>query len=182
MYCGIDVGLKKCHAALISDRLEFVGDYTELDLDNVRVTGIDAPLSFPAKGSLRECERLLLKMGIRLFPSGAPFFRGIALRGMEIAEELRSKGVEVYEVYPYATRVILNIAPKAKKQTKSGLEEIRAELSRWVEIPELSHDEVDAVIAALTVKLFSEGMGVKLEGIDGSIVVPKGRVQLSLNP
>jgi predicted nuclease with RNAse H fold len=182
VYCGIDVGLKKCHAALISERLEFVGDYEELDLDRVKVAGIDAPLSFPARGMLRECERLLLKMGIRLFPSGAPFFRSIALRGMEIAEELRGKGVEVYEVYPYATRAILNIAPKAKKQTKGGLEEIRAELSRWVEIPELSHDEIDAVIAALTVKLYSEGMGVKLEGIDGSIVVPRGRVQLSLNP
>ncbi len=182
MYCGIDVGLKKCHAALITGRLEFVGDYEELDLEGVGVVGIDAPLSFPAKGTLRECERLLLKMGIRLFPSGAPFFRGIALKGMEIAEELRSKGLEVYEVYPYATRVILNIAPKAKKLTKSGLEEIRAELSKWVEIPELSHDEVDAVIAALTVKLYAEGKGVMLKGIDGSIVVPKGRVQLSLNP
>ena len=182
MYCGIDVGLKKSHAALISDSLKFVGDYEELELEGVEVAGIDAPLTFPARGSLRECERLLLKMGIRLYPSGAPFFRSIALRGMEIAERLRKMGIEVYEVYPYATRVILNIAPKAKKQTKNGLEMIRAELSKWVEIPELSHDEVDAVIAALTVKLYQEGKGVKLEGIDGSIVVPKGKVQLSLNP
>jgi len=181
-YCGIDVGLRKSHAALISNKLEFVGDYEELEFEEVKVAGIDAPLSFPAKGNLRECERLLLKMGIRLFPSGAPFFRSIALKGMEIAERLRGYGIKVYEVYPYATRVILNIAPKEKKQTKRGLEAIRAELSRWVEIPELSHDEVDAVVAALTVKLYSEGMGVKLEGIDGSIVVPKGRVQLSLNP
>ncbi|WP_456467922.1 DUF429 domain-containing protein [Archaeoglobus sp.] len=180
MYCGIDVGLKKCHAAVIGDGIEFLGDYEELDLSDIKVAGIDAPLSFPERGAFRECERLLLKMGIRLFPSGAPFFQKIALRGMEIAEELRSMGIEVYEVYPYAARAILNIAPKAKKRTKEGLDEIIRDLSRFVEVESANHDEVDAIIAALTVMMFDRGEGVLLKGSDGEIVVPKGRLQLGL--
>ncbi len=180
MFCGIDVGLKKCAVAIIDDSLVFVGDYGEADFSKVKAAGVDAPLSFPKAGPFRECERLLLKMGIRLFPSGAPFFRKIALRGIEIAEELRKKGVEVFEVYPYATRVILDIAPGEKKQKKEGLEKIREALSKFIEIPELNHDEVDAVIAALTVKLYYEGKGVVLKGSDGSILVPKGELQKSL--
>lgn len=180
MYCGIDVGLKKSHAAVISDGIEFIGEYEDLKFEGIKAAGIDAPLSFPVRGAFRECERLLLKMGIRLFPSGAPFFRKVALRGMEIAEELYSKGIRVYEVYPYATRVILGIAPKAKKSKKDGLVEISKALSKWIEVDAVTHDEVDAVIAALTVKLYEEGRGVKLDGIDGSIIVPAGNVQLSL--
>ncbi|WP_202319406.1 DUF429 domain-containing protein [Archaeoglobus neptunius] len=181
MYCGIDVGLKRCHAAVISDRLEFSGLFEELRLDNIMAAGIDAPLSFPSRGSFRECEKLLLKMGIRLFPSGAPFFRKIAIRGMEIAEELRNIGIRVYEVYPYATRVILNIAPRAKKRKKEGLMEILGSLSRWVEIDAVSHDEADAIIAALTVKMYEEGKGVMLKGSDGEIIVPMDPTQLRLS-
>jgi len=185
VFCGIDVGLKKSYAAVIAEgvrvRVEFVGECEELELDKVRFAGIDAPLSFPLRGNFRECERLMMKMGIRLFPSGAQFFRKIALRGMEIAERLKENGIEVYEVYPYATRVMLNIAPRAKKRRREGLEEIRASLAKWIGACELSHDEVDAVIAALTVKLYCEGKGLKLEGVDGSIIVPKPEIAQVLN-
>ncbi len=180
MFCGIDVGIKKCAAAVIDNELIFVGSYEEVDFSNVKAAGIDAPLSFPSKGSLRECERLLLKMGIRLFPSGAPFFKKIALKGMEIAEELKKMGIEVFEVYPYATRVILGIAPREKKQRREGLKKISQDLSNYISIPELSHDEVDAVIAALTVKLYYEGKAMLLKGRDGAILVPKGEIQQSL--
>lgn len=180
MYCGIDVGLRKCHAAVIDKDIVFVGDYGKLNLDDIKVVGIDAPLSFPAKGAFRECERILLKMGIRLFPSGAPFFRKVVIEGIKIAEDLKRRGIEVYEVYPYATRVILNIAPKAKKHKREGLAEIVRDLSKFIEVDKVTHDEIDAIIAALTVKMYKEGRGIKLRGSDGEIVVPKGSIQLGL--
>ncbi len=180
MFCGIDVGLRKSIVAVIDEGVVFTGKYEDADLSDVKAAGIDAPLSLPREGTLRECERLLLKMGIRLFPSGAPFFRKIVLRGMEIADELRKKGIEVFEVYPYATRVILNIAPGEKKQRKEGLKKIADSLSRFVKVEGLTHDEVDAVIAALTVKMYYEGRAVILRGEDGEILVPKGEVQQSL--
>ncbi|WP_290596553.1 MULTISPECIES: DUF429 domain-containing protein [unclassified Archaeoglobus] len=100
---------------------------------------------------------------------------------MEIAGELRKRGIKVYEVYPYATRVILDIAPKAKKRTKDGLSEIIHSLSRFVEVEKANHDEVDAIIAALTVMMYDRGMGILLKGSDGEIVVPRGNLQLGLS-
>ena len=174
---GIDVGLKRSHIAVL-DRCKviYVGLYGECDLD-FDFAGIDAPLSFPTKGHFRECERRLHEMGIRVLPP--KFIEGIARRGMAIAEELRRRGVEVYEVYPYATRVILNIAPKANKRKKEGRIEIAKSLRRFVEFGELkSHDDLDAVISALTVKLYIEGMGERL----GEIIIPKPSKSRILEP
>ncbi|MEM4524276.1 MAG: DUF429 domain-containing protein, partial [Archaeoglobaceae archaeon] len=126
MICGgVDVGKRICKMAIIDRKLTYIGDYKKELLKDVIAVGIDAPLTLPKKGAFRECERELLKLGIRLFPSGAKFFKEIALIGIRIAEELRSLGLKVYEVYPFASRVLLNIAPKAKKRTEIGLKEIR---------------------------------------------------------
>jgi hypothetical protein len=181
VFCGIDVGLKKSVAAIIDNRkLIYIGSYENLP-PNFIAAGIDAPLSFPKQGTLRECERILLKMGIRLFPSGAAFFRRIVERGMQIADELRGKGIEVFEVYPYATRVVLKLAPDAKKHSKNGRVKIIEELSRFIEIEiSLTHDEIDAVIAALTVQMHYKGKSIIVKGSDGSILLPKASIQQSL--
>lgn len=172
---GIDVGIKTCKVAIIEDQLVYVGDYDIEKLKGVVAVGIDAPLSFPKEGTLRECERKLLELGIRLFPSGAQFFRDITLKGIEIAEELRREGIAVFEVYPFASRIMMNIAPKSRKRTKKGLSEIIGELQRFLEVPELTHDEVDAVISAITVREFLEGRGFVLSGEDGEIILPTER-------
>lgn len=174
MFLGVDVGVKKSHAAVISGRKVFyVGELDENFKHKIKAAGIDAPLTFPKKG-FRECERLLLKMGIRLFPPNAPFFKIIGLKGVEIAEKLKKRSIEVYEIYPYASRVFLNIAPKAKKTLKSGKEEILEKLREFVDVEEVNdHNEIDAIIAALTVEMHYEGKGYLIRGFDGEILVPK---------
>jgi len=174
VFLGIDVGIKKSHAAVISGRrIIYLGEYKNLDEYRITAAGIDAPLSFPDKG-FRECERLLLKMGIRLFPPNAPFFKAIGLKGIEIAKKLKKVGVEVYEVYPYASRVFLNIVPKAKKTLKSGKKEILERLKEFVDVEEVGdHNEIDAIIAALTVEMYYKGKGYLIKGFDGEILVPK---------
>lgn len=174
IYAGIDVGKKVCKMAIIDKELIYVGDYNREKLQKVFAVGIDAPLSLPSRGAVRECEKKLLSLGIRLFPSGAPFFREIALIGMRIAEELRAMGLKVFEVYPYATRVMMGIAPRAKKRSKDGLEKIRSDLSQFFAISDLSHDEIDAILSALTVKEFLEGRGFAVKG-EGEIIVPRKR-------
>ncbi|AIY89696.1 DUF429 domain-containing protein [Geoglobus acetivorans] len=173
---GIDVGLRKSVSAVIDGRKAVVfDDYRKLlDID-VSAVGIDAPLSFPEKGGFRECERKLLKMGIRLFPSGAGFLRRVGEKGMEIAEEFRRKGVEVYEVYPYATRTILDIAPEANKRSKDGLDVIKKRLHNFLifDTEIADHNQVDALISALAVKLYLDGRGRIVDGIDGAILIPE---------
>lgn len=172
LFAGIDVGKRICKMAIIGEELIYIGDYDKSKLKGVLAVGIDAPLSLPPKGTLRECEKKLLKLGIKLFPSGALFFREIAFIGMKIAEELRSLGIQVFEVYPYATRIMKGIAPKAKKRSKEGLKELRLAISEIIKIPALTHDEIDAILSALTVKDFIEGRGFVLNG-DGTIILPK---------
>ncbi|RLI78604.1 DUF429 domain-containing protein [Archaeoglobales archaeon] len=178
MFLGVDVGVKKSHAAVISgEKVLYIGVFDEwfenFEGFKIKAAGIDAPLSFPKKG-FRECERLLLKMGIRLFPPNAPFFKIIGLKGIEIAEMLKKRGIDVYEVYPYASRVFLNIAPKSKKTLKIGKEEILEKLKEFVDVEDVKdHNEIDAIIAALTVKLYYEGKGFLIKGFDGEILVPK---------
>lgn len=186
MFLGIDVGVKTDYAALVIGRkVSYVGKLEEIkSFEGVKAVGIDAPLSFPKKG-FRQCERLLLKMGIRLFPPNAPFFKKIGIRGIEIANKFKKAGIDVFEVYPYASRVFLNIAPKAKKALKSGREEILNALSNFLEFEDVkNHNEVDAIIAALTVKLYYEGKAIAIKGFDGHILVPKPKdtsLQVSLN-
>jgi len=85
-----------------------------------RIVAIDAPLSRPLHGSMRECEKRLRKHGIPCFPSGARWWatggKGIKLR--EWAE--KELGANVIEVYPYAARIALNMGVDVKKKTKDG--------------------------------------------------------------
>lgn len=175
--CGIDVGLKESHAAIMENRdvlsIFKVGNNYLDRLTSCSAVGIDAPLSFPHSGNLRECEKSLIKMGVRLFPSGADFFKGVAKKGMKFSKALAARGVKVFEVYPYATRHILKIAPEAKKQKKSGRAAIATDLNLYTKIKEdLNHNEIDAVIAALTVSLYYEGHGRILKGFNGSVLIP----------
>ncbi len=171
MIAGIDVGRNVRVAVLRGRKVVYVGDLEDCGLD-FEFAGIDAPLSFPESGWFRECERKLQRMGIRMLPP--KFIEGVAFRGMEIAEDLRRRGVEVYEVYPYATRCILNIAPKANKRTGKGRREILKDLKRFLEFSTLEdHDSIDAAISALTVLLYVEGYGEMVEGRDGKILIPK---------
>ena len=171
LFCGIDVG-KRCAAAVLGKNLVYVGELEEAMNFSFKVAGIDAPLTFATK--LRDCDRELLKMGIKLFPPGWRGMQAITEKGMAIAEELRRIGVEVYEVYPYATRKILSIAPNARKSTVEGRKEIIRDINRFISLPEdmvLDHHQLDAIIAALTVKLLKEGKA-KTVGKECSIVIP----------
>jgi len=170
MIAGIDVGVRRSYIAIIEDdKVVYTGILDNCEFD-FKFAGIDAPLSFPAEGHFRECERKLHKMGIRLLPP--KFIEKIALKGMEIAEELRGRGVQVYEVYPFATRVILGIAPKVDKKRETG--KIVSALRRFIDVEDVDdHNIVDAIISALTVKLYVDGHGEVVEGRDGSILIPK---------
>jgi hypothetical protein len=174
--CGVDIGLRKSHVAVLNGRelvcTEELDDFICHGFKCPSV-GIDAPLSFPKEGNLRECEKELLKLGIRLFPSGARFFRRVAEKGIEVAEIFRKNSV-VFEVYPYATRVMLQLAPEVKKFSKKGREQIVSKLKGYVRNVQEScnHNEIDAILAALTVTLYHEGKARLISGKDGSILIP----------
>lgn len=68
---------------------------------------IDAPLSFPAK-NVRKEERELRSMGIAVFPPTMPGMEKLTKRALVLKQKLW--GFPIFEVYPYATKKLLNLS------------------------------------------------------------------------
>jgi len=143
------------------------------------IIAVDAPLSLPRgrrsiedRGGphLRECDRALLKLGIKFFPVSLGPMRTLTARGMRLKELLESRGFRVIEVYPGGAQDVLGLPRKSR-----GLEALRLGLER-LGIKGLRQgvtgDELDAVTAAYVGLLYLKGVAVVLGGIDGSIVMP----------
>jgi len=134
------------------------------------LVAIDAPLSLPRKGLLRETDREMHKQGYPVFP---PLFRTmekLTLRAMKIAEEIKKEGLSVLEVHPASTRKALEIPSKDRKTTQAIFLQmgLKGDLKRT-----LTKHEIDAVISALTGYLYLQGK-TQLIGNEkeGYIVVP----------
>lgn len=144
------------------------------------IIAIDAPLCLP-KGRksleqrspihLRECDRELLKRGIRFFPVTLGPMRKLTARGIRLRKILEEKGFKVIEVYPGGAQDVLGIPRK-----QHGLDKLRRALQK-VRIKGLNermtHDELDAVTSALVGKMFLEDRTETFGKIDGQIVMPR---------
>lgn len=157
------------------------------------VVAIDSPLGFPKgmdcldsrhhcesvhdfKG--RACERDLRRarkpqIAIYATVKNTPI-RHMAIRAISLAEKMRARGVEVIEVYPYASKRALfgNVIPKAKTPAEArfvtaGLKPLIPGLEAAPE--SLEDDLLDALIAAYTARLYAQGrttaFGIPEEGL-----------------
>lgn len=125
------------------------------------IVSIDSPLSVPdgwdqtqrrlVEGSpiYRKCELALKRMGISVFWCLLPSMQSLTMRGMRLAEELRSRGLHVIESYPGAAQDILGIPRKGTslEELKWGLH--RAGIAGTYLQGRVTHDEVDAITSAL---------------------------------
>jgi len=150
------------------------------------LVSIDAPLSLPAgrcctsdscpcrvHGLTRECERVLVRRGIRVYPCLIEKMRGLTLRGMRLAERLRREGKEVIECYPGAAQDILGW-PR-KRADLEGLH--RALVDAGVRLPARdrwpSHHQLDALTAALVGYFYLAGRYEALGNAgEGYLIVP----------
>lgn len=150
------------------------------------MVSIDSPLSVPEGWNLRQerltdsapiyrkCELALKRMGISVFWCLLPSMRSLTMRGMRMAEELRSHGLHVIESYPGAAQDILGIPRKG-----SSLEELKWGLNRaGIDGPYLrsrvTHDEVDAITSALVGLFYLAGDYMALgTPIEDYLIVPR---------
>ena len=145
-----------------------------------RVVAIDAPLSLPPGrksleerngNHLRECDKELLKKGIKFFPITLGPMRKLTERGLGLKKILEEEKFVALEAYPGGAQDVLGIPRKQK-----GLEKLKAGLENLGMkglTSEMSDHELDAVTCAYVGKLFLEGEAVIYGSIDG-IVMPKG--------
>jgi predicted nuclease with RNAse H fold len=151
---------------------------------------IDAPLSLPLglccleescachptsprKG--RQCERELSALGIGCYyTTKRSIIKGMVYRAIVLKEKLEGRGIAVIEIYPYASRRRL-FGKLPRKTTVAGRRGLQERLRCLVPaIPSsqewlLSHDALDALLAAYTGVLYlkgqSEALGDPAEGL-----------------
>lgn len=145
------------------------------------VIAIDAPLSLPPGRKsieertsihLRDSDRALLKMGIKLFPITLGPMRKLTVRGIALRETFEHIGFTVLEAYPGGAQDVWGIPRK-----QQGLEKMRAGLEKiGIEglNADLSDHELDAATIAYVGKLFLEGKTVVYGDSKLGIVMPKG--------
>jgi len=159
-FCIMDNKLRSSVCLLYTDN-EILAKTLECRPD---VVAIDAPLALPrgreslTKRSnihLRECDRELLRLGIKFFPLTLGPMRLLTERGMRLRAELEKKGLRVIETYPGAAQDLLGIPRKGK-----GLEKLAKGLGlagiRGL-VPGLTGDELDAVTCAFVGILYLTG-------------------------
>ncbi len=153
---------------------------SKIEENKPKMIAIDAPLSLPAGRRsieqrtlvhLRECDKELLKRGIKFFPVTLGPMRKLTSRGITLRRILETRHFKVIEVYPGGAQDILEIPRK-----QQGLERLRAGLERHG-IKRLddgiSDHELDAVTCALVGKLFLEGKTITYGTPDQAIIMPR---------
>ncbi len=158
------------------------------------MVAIDCPLSLPTglccldaacvcvpanTPGTRACERGVSALGYGIYyTTKRTFIRRMTERGIALAARLRAMGLEVIEVYPYATKAALFGKAMPAKASVAGRAWLAERMARLV--PRLgvvgralSHDELDAVVCAYTALLFDRGEAMALgDAREGTIVVP----------
>jgi uncharacterized protein len=148
---------------------------------NLRIVAIDAPLCLPpgrksieerSNVHLRESDRALLKMGIKLFPITLGPMRKLTERGIHLKNVLEAQKLTVIEAYPGGAQDVLGIPRKQKgvEKLRIGLENLG--ISRLDS--KMSDHELDAVTCAYVGKLFLEGKAISYGESNQAIVMPKG--------
>ncbi len=144
------------------------------------VVAIDAPLSLQTgrksidertSNHLRECDKELLRRGIKFFPITLGPMRKLTRRGIALRRTLEDKRFRVIEVYPGGAQDILKIPRKQKglKKLKAGLEKLGIKGLN----DGMTDHELDAVTCAFVGKLFLEGEAEIYGTIEQAIWMPK---------
>jgi uncharacterized protein len=151
------------------------------------IVAIDAPLYLPPgrvtleernSPHLRQSDRELLKMGIKVFPATLGPMRKLTARGIKLRIFFEEAGLKVIEAYPGGAQDVLGIPRKQK-----GLDKLQAGLQALGILglnSGVNDHELDAATCAFIGKLFLEGKAVEYGTRGEGIVLPKNEVGITL--
>ena len=165
-----------------------------LSLYSPEVVAIDAPLSLPSglccleqnclcqpkfERKNRQCDRELRHQGIPCYPTTKEtFIKSLIYRGIELRSRLRQEGVQVIEIYPFASKIRLFGPAIPRKNTPQGMAFLNEQLINLLPglkpyLGMFDHDLYDAAIAAYTAFLYCRGMVDALgDSQEGLIFIP----------
>jgi predicted nuclease with RNAse H fold len=145
------------------------------------VITIDAPLSLPpgrksieerTGNHLRQSDRILLDMGIKIFPVTLGPMRKLTARGIRLREIFQARGFRVFEAYPGGAQDVLGITRKQQgvEKLQRGLEALGLRGFHG----KSSDHELDAATIAYVGKLYLENQTVIYGDPELGILMPKG--------
>ena len=141
------------------------------------LVAIDAPLTWPREGYMRDVDRLMHKIGLPVLPPLFPAMRMLTARGIRLAEALRARGLRVIEVHPASTRKVLGLPVKGRRAVQEAL--LNLGLKGDLEERQLTSHELDAITAALTASLHVLGLSELVRAGDGEICIPRRELGLA---
>jgi len=124
-------------------------------------------------GIMRECERILRKRGIRVYPTLIKSMQNLTLRGIGLARTFRDAGYTVIESYPGAAQDTLEIPRK-----KINLRQLEKDLMAMGIVPHsekepVTHDQLDALTSALVGYFYLSGLYEAIGNeIEGYLILP----------
>jgi|YelNatPaOPRAMG01_1025707.scaffolds.fasta_scaffold70649_2 predicted nuclease with RNAse H fold len=159
----VEVGKGLDIKVLYVGRLRSNSEITELLLKHyVRAVAVDSPLTLPSRGKhFREVDLKLVKMGYRVLPPSWASMKKLTVRAINLVKELKSLGILVIETHPTSS---LRSSGCDSFDELAG--KLHLELSR-----ELSKDEKDAVIAAVTCAFHLLNKDIVVKDEDGEIAI-----------
>ena len=131
------------------------------------LVAIDAPLSLPRRGNLRNADLSLIKRGLRVFPPTFAGMRSLTSRGIFLSKKLHAKKIKVIEIHP-RTSGILIFKTDDRNQWMRKLKKMGFHLYGGK-----SRHELDAALSAHTGALHLRGKTEAMGRVEeGTIVVP----------
>jgi uncharacterized protein YprB with RNaseH-like and TPR domain/predicted nuclease with RNAse H fold/dephospho-CoA kinase len=148
---------KEIIEATIAARPQLVSIDSPLSLPRGRVSVSDDDPGRDKFGIMRKCERILKKRGVNVYPALIGSMQKLTARGIRLASHLRSLGLPVIESYPGAAQDIIGIPRK-----RASLEMLAEGLAEFgvlgeYRIEKTTHDELDAITAAIVGLFFWSG-------------------------
>ena len=169
-FCDLEVtsGKKSVTTKILHFDVEIIGG---VEKTNPEIIAIDAPLTY--SGVPRKCDGELREYGS--LPVTLRGMEVLAIRGKQLAEELKAKNFKVIEVFSTASAKILGFYSEPGKSAERKMQKklLKANLSGDIERKFLTKDELDAVFAAITGYLYLSGSTRTVGDDSGKIVIPE---------
>lgn len=128
------------------------------------VVAIDAPLSFPKNGAMRNLDKLMVKLHFKVLPPGFPGMRQLTERGIFLKKNLLKLNIRVIEIHPNSSIKALGFASR---------DDFYKNLLRLFRIcGEINKHTIDALAAAYTGLAYVKGKYFVIHANDGSIILP----------
>ena len=125
-----------------------------------QIVAIDSPLSH-SRG-FRNVDKKMIRMGYKVLPPGWLAMKKLISRALMIRESLMKNGITVIETHPRSSLL----------SSGCSLEELFSHEGIDQQfITNLSKDEIDAIIAALTAYYYVIGDFISVKDVDGEIIL-----------